>query len=116
MLLETSIDIINFDSFSFADNFVLYSEAIEKFLKRGGIIAWGAVPTSEFRVNTDIKLVSGKLKDAMDKLVSRGVDKELLLKRAILTPACGMGSLSREIAEKAIDLTNKLALEFTDYS
>jgi methionine synthase II (cobalamin-independent) len=116
MLLETKIDIINFDSFSFADNFVLYSDTIKKFLKRGGIIAWGAVPTSEFRESTDIKLVSGKLKDAMEKLISRGVDKELLLKRSLFTPACGMGSLGMEIAEKVIDLTNKLALDFTNYS
>ncbi len=41
MLLQTKFDIINFDAFSFLDNFTLYSRAINNFLKRGGIIAWG---------------------------------------------------------------------------
>jgi hypothetical protein len=38
-----------------------------------------------------------------------------LLKRAIFTPACGMGSLSMDTAENVIDLTNRLALDFKDY-
>ncbi len=115
LLLNTNIDIINFDSFAFAGNFVLYSEAIKQFLRRGGIIAWGAVPTSDYDGSVNIELVSGKLKNAINELVGRGVVKELLLRRAIFTPACGMGSLSEEIAEKVVDLTNKLALDFTNY-
>jgi hypothetical protein len=113
MLLQTKIDIINFDAFAFLDNFILYSGAIKQFLKRGGIIAWGAVPTSDFNENVNLDLIVKNLSGAIDKLVSKGIEKELLLKRALFTPACGMGKLSIEIAEKVIDLTNKLALHFS---
>jgi methionine synthase II (cobalamin-independent) len=115
MLLQTDIDIINFDSFAFADNFVLYSEAIKQFLNRGGVIAWGAVPTSDYNDSVNIDLVISKLKNAINKLASQGIEKELLIKRAIFTPACGMGQLSSEVAEKVIDLTYRLAIEFTNY-
>jgi methionine synthase II (cobalamin-independent) len=113
MLLQTKIDIINFDAFEFLDNFILYSGAIKQFLHRGGIIAWGAVPTSDFNERINLDLIVKKITDAIEKLASQGIEKELLLKRAIFTPACGMGSLNNEIAEKIIDMTNKLALHFS---
>ena len=37
MLLQTKIDIINFDAFAYLDNFILYAGAIKNFLDRGGI-------------------------------------------------------------------------------
>ncbi|MBN2401000.1 MAG: hypothetical protein JXN64_01235 [Spirochaetes bacterium] len=112
MILQTRFDIINFDAFSFLDNFILYPEAIDKFLKRGGIIAWGAVPTSEYNDNITLDILIKKLSGAMDKLAGQGIDKDLLLRRSLFTPACGMGKLSIEIAEKIIYLTKELALNF----
>ena len=45
IVLNTKLDIVNFDAFFFAHNFSLFSDDIEKFLNRDGIIAWGIVPT-----------------------------------------------------------------------
>ncbi len=47
LLLDTTIDIISFDAFSYFKNFILYPKAIKKFLGRGGILAWGIVPTGD---------------------------------------------------------------------
>ncbi|MFH0974358.1 MAG: hypothetical protein V1874_01085 [Spirochaetota bacterium] len=114
MLLQTKIDIINFDSFAFSENFVLFSESIKKFLNRGGIIAWGAVPTSDYRKGITLDIIINKVNNAADKLAGKGIDRNMLFKQSVFTPACGMGTLSKEIAEKILDLTNKLALHFTN--
>jgi hypothetical protein len=45
IILETSVDIVNFDAYSFFDRFVLYPDHIRNFLNSGGILAWGIVPT-----------------------------------------------------------------------
>lgn len=109
MLLQTKIDIINFDAFAFLENFILYSSAIKDFLNRGGIIAWGAVPTSDYNENFTLDIIINKLNNAFNSLISKGIDRELLANRSIFTPACGMGSLTKENAERIIDLTYKLA-------
>jgi methionine synthase II (cobalamin-independent) len=113
MLLQTKFDIINFDAFSFLDNFTLYSRAINNFLKRGGIIAWGSVPTSDYNESITSDSIIKKLSGAIEKLASQGIDKDLLIKRSLFTPACGMGGLGNETAERIIYLTNEVALKFT---
>ena len=45
LLLDLNIDIISFDSYSYFDKFILYPKMIKKYINRGGILAWGIVPT-----------------------------------------------------------------------
>ncbi len=46
MLLGLDLDIISFDAYGFFDRFVTCKKAVLDFLNRGGIIAWGGIPTS----------------------------------------------------------------------
>ena len=46
MLLATDIDILSFDAYSFFDKLLLYAESLKGFIARGGILAWGLIPTS----------------------------------------------------------------------
>ncbi len=109
MILQTKMDIINFDAYAFANNFVLYSGFIKEFLNNGGIIAWGTVPTLEYNDNVGLDNVTAKFNEAIDVLVSGGIDRQFLLGRSIFTPACGTGTLGIETAEKIIDLTFRFA-------
>ena len=109
MLLQTKIDILSFDSYGFSDNLTLYPESIRKFFDNNGIIAWGAVPTSEFNEDVSLETVYQKIIKAFDTLSEKGIDRELLLQRSLFTPSCGLGTLSEEIAEEVVSLTAALA-------
>ncbi|MCK7469495.1 MAG: hypothetical protein MZU95_00855 [Desulfomicrobium escambiense] len=45
LVLDSAADILSFDAYAYFDQFVIYREAIRRFLDRGGLIAWGLVPT-----------------------------------------------------------------------
>ena len=50
LAFQSNFDIINFDTYSYFDKFVLYRKECLDFISRGGNIAWGVVPTSDLEV------------------------------------------------------------------
>ena len=111
MLTDTvGIDIINFDAFNFQERFVLYADNLNRFLKRGGIICWGIVPTQEFNIDQNPELLAQKIKFGLDILVKKGIDRQLLLERLLISPACGLGTLDAQKAEGILNLLNQSSL------
>ena len=104
------IDIINFDAFNFQERFVLYADNLNRFLKRGGIICWGIVPTNEFNVDQGPELLAQKIKSGLDALVKKGINRQLLLERLLISPACGLGTLDAQKAEGILSLLNQTSL------
>lgn len=107
LLLETSLDILNFDAFNFAETLALYPDAVRAFLRRGGRIAWGIVPVIDdaaVMAQTPAGLVE-RLETAFQRLAGKGVPLDDLLAAALITPACGLGTLSEAAAERALSLT-----------
>ncbi len=47
ILLETSVDILSFDAYNYAQSLSLYPAEVAKFLERKGTIAWGIIPNDE---------------------------------------------------------------------
>ena len=45
IFLKSSVDIVAFDAFGYAQGFLTYRDELVEFLGRGGNIAWGIVPT-----------------------------------------------------------------------
>jgi len=108
MLMDINgIDIINFDAFDFQDRFLLYSENIKDFLKRGGIICWGIVPTQGYDGTHSPDGLAQKVRTGLDILAKKGLDRQLLLERLMISPACGLGSLSPWYAEGILELLNQ---------
>lgn len=103
-----SIDIINFDAYGFKERFLLYAENLKGFLKRGGIICWGIVPTQEFTGKESAQFLQDKIKDGIDILVKKGLDKDLLSKALMLSPSCGLGSLDIRKSEAIFRLLSEL--------
>ena len=98
LLAKTSLDIIAFDAFYFGEKLALYPEEIKTFLSRGGILAWGLIPTSDAaKLYTE---TADNLKNKYDSLLKvftdKGISKEDIVKSLLLTPSCGMGTLSAE--------------------
>ena len=109
--ISSGIDIINLDAYSFAQNLSLFKNDVENFLKNGGKIAWGVVPTldKDALENADIQVLSEKFETAIAYLTKKGIDEKLVIENSILSPSCGAGSLSEELAEKAMNLTKNLS-------
>ena len=100
ILVDAGVDILNFDAFGFGETIAMYPQAMKALLERGGAIAWGVVPTSPaIREQTPEKLV-GHFEKMADNLASKGIEKQMILEQAIITPSCGTGSLEVSDAEK----------------
>ena len=111
ILLTSDIDILSFDAYSFFDKFITCKKLIHAFLERGSLIAWGIIPTSEpehIKQETCDSLVTRWEKQA-DLLSGKNWNKNTLLKQTIITPSCGTGSLSPELAAKVLQLTKDVS-------
>ncbi len=105
-LLATSIDILNFDAYNYAQALSLYPEAVSGFLERGGAIAWGIVPSDEeLLARENIDSLSRRLEAAMGLLAAKGISRDRLRAQCLVTPSCGLGSLSEAASVKALELT-----------
>lgn len=112
MILDVQPDIVNFDAFEHLEYFLLYPDQIRTFVERGGQIAWGIVPTSSAVQDATVDSLEAMLKDGLARLRSKGLDPEDLAEHSILTPACGMGSMTVTEAQKAMALLGELSRRF----
>lgn len=106
MLLATGIDILSFDAYSFFDKLLLYAESLEGFIARGGILAWGLIPTShpdKLKEETVPSLIQ-KWQFYLEQLVDYNIDTEKVIKHSLITPSCGAGSLSPEDSVRVLKL------------
>lgn len=109
--IKTGVDIINLDAYAFARNLSVYSNEIEKFINNGGKIAWGLVPTLDCEALENITLddLVEKFKKSVNYLTKKGIDEKLIIDNSLITSSCGAGSLSEELAERAMDLVFELS-------
>lgn len=111
MIIDSGVDVISFDGFYFGESLALYAKEIETFLQNGGYIAWGLIPTLDKIAleKASIQTILNIFEDSKNHLLKKGVNEKLILKNSFITPACGAGSLSIELSEKAMNLTADLA-------
>ena len=111
LILESAADILSFDAYAYFDPFVIYRDAIRRFADRGGLVAWGLVPTLSpedlERETTDSLFAQWRSKS--DQVVRFGIDRQRLIAQSLITPACGMGTLGVKLALKAMRLTRELS-------
>jgi methionine synthase II (cobalamin-independent) len=107
LLLSTSAEIISFDTYHYAQAFSLYAEEVKAFLKREGIIAWGIVPADDEKalMNETVESLVARLHEAMDLLVRKGISFDDLIHSSLITPSCGLRTVSEAAAERAFELT-----------
>jgi methionine synthase II (cobalamin-independent) len=102
LLVEAGVDIINFDAYVYPDSVGLYAEAICGFLERGGYLAWGIVPSQSLGVRPRPEELLRRLGQGIDGLAGLGISKDLLQRNLLLTPSCGLATLTEEEAEAAL--------------
>jgi len=109
ILIDAGVDIVNFDAFGYGETIAMYADHVKTHLARGGMLAWGVVPTSTAIRAQTAESLEAQLEKVMDNLASKGVSKDLITKQAILTPSCGTGSLETADAERVFELLSQLA-------
>jgi hypothetical protein len=87
-LLKLDLDVLSLDVYTNAEIFASYTAAIKRFLDRGGVIVWGIVPTGiEAITQEEIRSLVQRLESVWKILWSKGIDREQLIARAMLSPA-----------------------------
>ncbi len=109
MIAGTKAGIINFDAYLYTENLLLYSEDIERFLIRGGCLAWGIVPTSNDVLKETANSLFKRLSLQIENLEKKSIPKDLIISNSLLTPSCGMGTLSENLTEDIITKLNNLS-------
>lgn len=109
--IKAGVDIINLDAYAFAQNLSLFSDVLKSYLEAGGKIAWGVVPTlyPEVLEKADLPSMISVFDKAVKYLTKKGIDEKIIIENSLVTPSCGAGALSEELAEKAMDLTKQLS-------
>ncbi len=109
--IDAGVDIINTDAYTYAQNLSIFSEKIKIFLENGGKIAWGVVPTLDTKAleKIDLNKLISVFEKAVKYLTKKGINEKIILENSLITPSCGAGGLSEELAEKAMDLTKELS-------
>jgi methionine synthase II (cobalamin-independent) len=111
LLLKSAIDVLNFDAYGFFDRLFLYKEELLNFMRRGGTLAWGIVPTHSEEVIRDVSAESlvQRWKQEAQQLAAAGLPLELIARQSLVTPSCGAGSLSPIAAIRVLELLQRVS-------
>jgi methionine synthase II (cobalamin-independent) len=109
IIFNTKVDIVNFDAYGYAEKVLLYPDDIKKFYARGGTLAWGIVPTGAFTGKETADLLIEWLETNMKRLEGAGIDRKTILRQCIITPSCGMGSLTPPQSLAILKLTREVS-------
>lgn len=105
ILFESETSVVSFDAYSYFDSMLPYRNELKAFLERGGVVAWGIIPTSEAAWDETSRSLADRLNAIWDGLTERGISREMLASQALITPACGTGTLPADLAERVYELT-----------
>jgi hypothetical protein len=111
-LLNLDLDVLSLDVYTNAEIFAAYATAIRKFLDRGGVIVWGIVPTGfEAFAQEEIPSLVQRLEGVWKILWSKGIDREHLIARSMLSPAtcCLVNPDKERTVERAFTAVNRMA-------
>ena len=99
LVINSGVSIISFDAYDYVETISLYPAEFTGFLKNGGYLAWGIVPTTEAICDETTDSIKKRF-DTGIQILSKTLPEDLLLSQILLTPSCGTGSRSIEEATK----------------
>jgi len=102
-------DIVSFDAYSYFEQIAMYSAELAAFYARGGVLAWGIVPTLELTDDMTAEGLAERLDSLMNTIADDGISLDAVRRQAVVTPACGLGPLDEASAVRAARLTTDIA-------
>jgi len=109
MIIETGIDVVNFDAYDYMEYFLLYQKEVVTFIKGGGTVAWGVVPTTSFTGNETTDDLKMQLEKGLNTLHEWGIEKSTVTESSMITPACGVGAIDPDKAQRILELLSRLS-------
>jgi len=110
LVLSSKAGYLSFDAYEYADSILPYAEAVGAFLARGGRIAFGVVPTAREAIASETpESLAARMEGILDRFAARGIPRETVVPAAVITPACGLGTLPEDAAKLALELTEGLS-------
>lgn len=112
MLIHTDVDILHFDAWDHSQEFLIYERELDSFLSRGGLIAWGIVPTDTRAAEADAPALAGIVADMAAKLAgftAGRLSPEDVLRRSFISESCGMGTLSSDLSKRCFELAGQVS-------
>jgi methionine synthase II (cobalamin-independent) len=116
LIMDTDADIVNFDAYSYFDRFILYGDAVKRFLDAGKIIAWGIVPTGNIEAietETPDSLVA-LWEDQARAIENLGVERSAVFAQTLISPSCGTGSLKLDHAMRVLKMTQAVSRQLRE--
>jgi len=110
--LASRADMISFDAYFYFNNFILFREQLVQFLARGGILAWGIVPTGDPDVvdRESVDSLFAVWREQLRTMSGFGFSEQQLMQQTLIAPSCGTGSLSLDQAQKVLAMTAEVSL------
>jgi methionine synthase II (cobalamin-independent) len=111
LLFDSPTDVVSFDAYAYFDKLALYPDQIRNFLERGGILAWGIVPTlnAEDIDRESAESLTASWWEKVGKLEAMGIESAKILSQSLISPSCGTGSLSLSHAKRVLELTRAVS-------
>ena len=113
LVLDSKADFVSFDAYGYFDRFILYPDQIRAFLEAGKFLAWGLVPTlnaDDLEKETTASLLR-RFEEQIEQVAALGLDPRQLIKQSLITPSCGAGTLSIDLAQKVLRVTGEISQE-----
>ncbi|NLZ38320.1 MAG: hypothetical protein GX893_01755 [Firmicutes bacterium] len=104
LLFPARPDILAFDAYSYFSGMLAAADKVDVFLAEGGTIAWGLIPSYEACFNETAAGLCQRWQDYIKRLEEKGVDGERLRTQYLITPSCGTGFYTPEIARRVYRL------------
>jgi hypothetical protein len=115
--IDAGVDIISFDAYQYGDTIGLYAGPMKDFLAKGGLLAWGIVPTSEKIEGETADSLITRFESLLEDLVSKGIGRDVLLQNTLITASCGTGSVpvdrADRIARQTKDVSDRLREKYS---
>lgn len=105
ILMDTGTEVLSLDAYGYFDSLLPYRAELGAFLARGGVVAWGIVPTSDQAAAETVAGLTARLEECWRTLSGRGISVDQLRRQSLVTPSCGAGTLTVELAETIYRLT-----------
>ncbi|RQD76534.1 MAG: hypothetical protein D5R97_04310 [Candidatus Syntrophonatronum acetioxidans] len=112
ILTELQVDIINVDAVKYFEPLLVYIDTFKEFYEKGGLMAWGVIPTDQRIEEENKETVLERLHNCLDTLSQKGIPRSQLEEQLMITPSCGTGTLTRELGEKIYAILGEIQSKY----
>ena len=103
LIFRTDMDILSFDAYAYSHTIAMFPDEVSKFLEKGGTLSWGMIPsTDDLAESETAEHLVRMFRDNISALVKKGVDEDLIVRRSMVTPQCGLGAMEAKNADRMI--------------